>query len=39
MHLNKEHALGFVNFDSTSGLNNEVEIRIPFSKLKELIKR
>lgn len=28
--------MGFVNFDSTSGLNNEVEIRIPFSKLKEL---
>lgn len=36
MELNKKDALGFVNFDSGVGSNNEVEIRIPFDKLKEL---
>lgn len=34
--LDKKQALGFVNFDSGVGSNNEVEIRIPFDKLKEL---
>ena len=36
MELDKKQALGFVNFDSGAGSNNEVEIRIPFDKLKEL---
>jgi len=36
MELDKKEALGFVNFDSGVGSNNEVEIRIPFDKLKEL---
>lgn len=36
MELIKKDALGFVNFDSGVGSNNEVEIRIPFDKLKEL---
>jgi len=36
MQLDKKQALGFVNFDSGVGSNNEVEIRIPFDKLKEL---
>lgn len=36
MLLDKKQALGFVNFDSGVGSNNEVEIRIPFEKLKEL---
>lgn len=36
MKLDKKQALGFVNFDSGAGSNNEVEIRIPFDKLKEL---
>lgn len=36
MQLDKKNALGFVNFDSGVGSNNEVEIRIPFAKLKEL---
>lgn len=36
MQLDKKLALGFVNFDSGVGSNNEVEIRIPFDKLKEL---
>jgi hypothetical protein len=36
MELNIKEALGFVNFDSGVGSNNEVEIRIPFNKLKEL---
>jgi hypothetical protein len=38
MELNKKDALGFVNFDSGVGSNNEVEIRIPFDKLKELLR-
>ena len=32
----KKQAIGFVNFDSGIGSNNEVEIRIPYKKLKEL---
>ncbi len=36
MKLDKKLALGFVNFDSGVGSNNEVEIRVPFDKLKEL---
>ena len=36
MKFDKKEALGFVNFDSGVGSNNEVEIRIPFDKLKEL---
>jgi hypothetical protein len=36
MQIDKKQALGFVNFDSGVGSNNEVEIRIPFAKLKEL---
>lgn len=36
MELDKKDALGFVNFDSGVGSNNEVEIRIPFDKLNEL---
>ncbi len=35
-HLQKKEALGYINFDSGIGHNNEVEIRIPFNKLKEL---
>lgn len=36
MILNKKDAIGFVNFDSGVGSNNEVEIRVPFLKLNEL---
>lgn len=36
MKPDKKSALGFVNFDSGVGKNNEVEVRIPFEKLKEL---
>lgn len=36
MQLDKKTALGFVNFDSGIGANNEVEIRVPFNKLNEL---
>lgn len=36
MLFNKKDAIGFVNFDSGVGNNNEVEIRVPFSKLNEL---
>ncbi len=36
MELDKKQALGFVNFDSGVGSNNEVEIRVPFDRLKEL---
>jgi DNA helicase HerA-like ATPase len=36
MELNKKLALGYVNFDSGIGLNNEVEIRIPYEKLNEV---
>lgn len=36
MELDKKLALGFVNFDSGVGSNNEVEIRVPYDKLKEL---
>jgi DNA helicase HerA-like ATPase len=36
MEIDKKSALGFVNFDSGVGSNNEVEIRVPFIKLKEL---
>lgn len=32
-NFNKKDALGYVNFDSTGGINNEVEVRIPFDKL------
>lgn len=35
----KEHAIGFVNFDSApGGSNNEVEIRVPFDKIKEIFR-
>lgn len=34
--LDKKLSLGFVNFDSGTGSNNEVEIRIPFDKLSQL---
>jgi len=30
---NRKNATGFVNFDSSGGTNNEIEIRIPFDKL------
>ncbi|MFT4154331.1 ATP-binding protein [Parafilimonas sp.] len=36
MELDKKLALGFVNFDSGVGSNNEVEIRVPYNKLREL---
>ena len=36
MEIDKKLALGFVNFDSGAGSNNEVEIRVPYDKLKEL---
>ena len=36
MEFDKKLALGFVNFDSSVGSNNEVEIRVPFDKLQEL---
>ncbi len=38
MELDKKNAIGFINFDSGSGNNNEVEIRIPFDKIKELLR-
>lgn len=38
MKLDKKLALGFVNFDSGIGSNNEVEIRVPYDKLKELLR-
>ena len=31
MQIDKKLALGYVNFDSGVGQNNEVEIRIPFN--------
>lgn len=34
--LTKDKAIGFVNFDSSGGSNNEVEIRVPFDKLAQL---
>lgn len=34
--LDKKTAIGFVNFDSAAGSNNEVEIRIPYDRLKQL---
>lgn len=36
MNFKKKQAIGFINFDSITGENNEVEIRIPFEKLKEI---
>ncbi|PKL82032.1 MAG: hypothetical protein CVV24_12245, partial [Ignavibacteriae bacterium HGW-Ignavibacteriae-3] len=36
MKLEKKYAIGFVNFDSGTSQNNEVEIRIPYEKIKEL---
>ena len=36
MEPDKKNAIGFVNFDSGVGSNNEVEIRVPYDKLKEL---
>jgi DNA helicase HerA-like ATPase len=36
MELDKKLALGFVNFDSGTDSNNEVEIRVPYDKLIEL---
>ena len=36
MKLDKKLALGFVNFDSGIGSNNEVEIRVPYEKVQEL---
>jgi uncharacterized protein len=36
MVFEKKQAIGYVNFDSGVGSNNEVEIRIPFDKLQEL---
>jgi len=36
MQFEKKDAIGFINFDSGIGSNNEVEIRIPFEKLKGL---
>lgn len=36
MRLDKKTALGYINFDSVSGHNNEVEVRIPFSNLREV---
>lgn len=38
MKFDKAQAIGFVNFDSGIGQNNEVEIRIPFGKLDELLR-
>lgn len=32
----KKQAIGYVNFDQGVGSNNEVEIRIPYNRLKEL---
>lgn len=34
--FDKKAAIGFVNFDAGAGANNEVEIRIPFDRLKQL---
>lgn len=31
--LNKSNSIGFVNFDSSSASNNEIEVRIPFNKI------
>lgn len=36
MVFEKKQAIGYVNFNSGIGTNNEVEIRIPFNKLQEL---
>lgn len=36
MKFDKKHAIGFINFDSGTGHNNEVEIRVPFNKLSNL---
>lgn len=37
MHtLTKKEAIGFVNFDSAAGKNNEIEIRIPFERIKQI---
>jgi DNA helicase HerA-like ATPase len=34
--FDKKTAIGFINFDTAAGTNNEVEIRIPYDKLKQL---
>jgi uncharacterized protein len=34
--FDKKTAIGFVNFDAVGGANNEVEVRIPHDKLKQL---
>lgn len=34
--FSKDKAIGFVNFDSSGGSNNEVEVRVPFNKLFQL---
>lgn len=36
--FNKKDAIGFVNFDSGTTLNNEVEVRIPYEKLGDLLR-
>lgn len=36
MNFEKKEALGYINFDSGIGHNNEVEIRVPFEKLPTL---
>lgn len=36
MKLEKKEALGYINFDSGTGHNNEVEIRVPYEKLNNL---
>ena len=38
MEKKENKILGYVNFDSGSTLNNDVEIRIPFEKIKQLIR-
>lgn len=34
--FDKKTVIGFVNFDTATGVNNEVEIRIPYNRLKQL---
>jgi DNA helicase HerA-like ATPase len=36
LSYSKSDAVGFVNFDSSGGTNNEVEIRVPFEKLSQI---
>jgi hypothetical protein len=33
---NNKNAIGFINFDSTSGANNEVEVCIPYDKISSV---